>query len=124
MRPCDGMCAPVCGSLEGGKHLPHPDSGETQRSGFGGKRRSSGASELWPFLGRSERYGACDDESRRKFCRSFGGRTVTSARSAGRVSGFGLTLFPPLDRGVDAESPKPAYLRAFHDAYTKFRKER
>ena len=33
---------------------------ETQRSGFGGKRRSSGESELRPG-GRNEGCGACDD---------------------------------------------------------------
>jgi len=85
MRPCDGVCASVRGSLNGGKHHAHPDSGETQRSGFAGKRRSSGASELWPFWAEVSDTELAPTTSRRKSCRSFGGRTVTSARGAGRT---------------------------------------
>ena len=55
---------PPHGNAENAKresyHLPQQGPAETQRSGFGGKRRSSGESEFRPG-GRNEGCGACDN---------------------------------------------------------------
>ena len=63
------------------------DSAEAQRSGFGGKRRSNGASDLWPFWAEGSDTKPAPTTSRRKSCRSFGSRTGTPARSGGRRHG-------------------------------------
>ncbi len=39
MRPCDGVCAPVCGSLEGTDRMPLPGSFSGFGQGFGSLRR-------------------------------------------------------------------------------------
>ena len=62
---CEAPVRPRVRSFPRGHGVPKT-SAEAQRSGFGGKRRSSVASELWPFWGRSEGYGACDDEKQEK----------------------------------------------------------
>jgi len=41
---------------------------KAQQSGFGGERRSSGATELLPSKGRNEGCKACDDAARRRNC--------------------------------------------------------
>ena len=58
-----------------------------QRSGCGGKRRSGGASDFSPFAVEMSDTELATTQSRRKPCRSFGGRAVTSARSAARRLG-------------------------------------
>ncbi len=50
----------------GGKDLGVPT--KAQQSGFGGERRSSGATELLPSKGRNEGCKACDDAARRCNC--------------------------------------------------------
>lgn len=62
---------------------------EAQRSGFGGKRRSSEMSEFSPVLGGNEGYGAGDDVKRDKGQASSATPcSVTSARSAGSYGVF------------------------------------
>ncbi len=62
---------------------------EAQRSGFGGKRRSSEMSEFSPIWGGNEGYGAGDDVKRDKEqASSVTPCSVTSARSAGSYGGL------------------------------------
>ena len=62
---------------------------EAQRSGFGGKRRSSEMSEFSPICGGNEGYGAGDDVKQDKEQASSATPcSVTSARSAGSYGGF------------------------------------
>ena len=62
---------------------------EAQRSGFGGKRRSSEMSEFSPIWGGNEGYGDSDDEKQDKEqASSVTPCSVTSARSAGSYGDF------------------------------------
>ena len=75
MTACGPLCAPIAGGADPcglravlgrcsrrcrGQQLRA--SGEAQRNGFAGERRSSGMSEFSPLWGGNEGYGACDDE--------------------------------------------------------------
>ncbi len=44
MRLCDGVCAPVCGSLEGTDRMPLPGSFPGFGQGFSSLRRQAGES--------------------------------------------------------------------------------
>ena len=68
---------------------PYRAPAEAQRSGFGGKRRSSEMSEFSPICGGNEGYGAGDDVKRDKEqASSVALCSVTSARSAGSYGSF------------------------------------
>ena len=68
---------------------PYRAPAEAQRSGFGGKRRSSEMSEVSPIWGGNEGYGAGDDVKQDKQqASSVTPCLVTSARSAGSYGGF------------------------------------
>ena len=82
MRLCEAACAPVCVSLNGGKH--HHTQMPAKPNEAGSAERG-GEDDLWPFWAEGRDTEPVSTTSRRKPCRSFGGRAVTSARSAGRT---------------------------------------
>ena len=107
----------LCGILRQGQECDGSrNSAEARRSGFGGKRRSSGVSNLRPFWAEGRDAEPAPTSKQEKALPLFRRPGGHICPQCGQNGDSPLTLFRRREIGIDADSRKSRKTRAFPDA--------